>query len=112
LADIPYVGVVTSQAQIKNNRETVRRTLAALTDSVAWIRANRAESSKMIADKFKITVAEAEQTYNTLIKILNKDGRLDPKIARGYLELLRQERPIAADFDPQKVLDFSLLPNR
>ena len=110
LADIPYVGVVTSQAQIKNNREMVRGTLAALTDSVAWIRANRAESSKMIANKFKITVAEAEQTYNTLIKILNKDGRLDPKVARGYLELLRQERPIAADFDPQKVLDFSLLP--
>ncbi|HEX6175765.1 MAG TPA: ABC transporter substrate-binding protein [Candidatus Binatia bacterium] len=110
LVDIPYVGVVTSQAQIKNNRETVRRTLAALTDSVAWIRTNRAESSKMIADKFKVSAAEAEQTYNTLIKILNKDGRLDPKVARGYLDLLRQERPIAADFDPQKVLDFSLLP--
>jgi ABC-type nitrate/sulfonate/bicarbonate transport system substrate-binding protein len=110
LVDIPYVGVVTAQVQVKNNRETVRRTLAALTDSVGWIRGNRGESSKMIADKFKVTGTEAEQTYNTLIKILNKDGRLDLKVARGYLDLLRQERPIAADFDPQKVLDFSLLP--
>ncbi|TMA11448.1 MAG: ABC transporter substrate-binding protein, partial [Deltaproteobacteria bacterium] len=88
LADIPYVGVVTSQVQIKNNRETIRRTLAALFDAVAWLRLNRAESSKIIADKFKVSQVEAEQTYATLVKLLNKDGRLDPKIARGYLDLL------------------------
>ncbi|MGH7795169.1 MAG: ABC transporter substrate-binding protein [Candidatus Binatia bacterium] len=110
LVDIPYVGVVTSQNQIKNNRETVRKTLAALMDSVAWIRANRDESAKMIATKFRVNQTEAEQTYATLVKIMNKDGRLNPKTARGYLEFLRQERPIPADFDPQKLLDFSLLP--
>ena len=86
LADIPYVGVVTSQNEVKNNRETVRKTLAALMDSVAWIRANRGESAKMIATKFKVNQAEAEQTYATLIKILTKDGKLDPKIARGYIK--------------------------
>ena len=110
LADIPYVGVVTSQAEIKKNRDTIRRSLAALMDSVAWLRANRAESVKMIVDKFKINQTEAEQTYATLLKLLNKDGRLNPKIARGYIDFLRLERPIPADFDPQKVLDFSLLP--
>src|SRR5918994_6217173 len=62
LADIPYVGVVTSQNEIKNNRETVRRTLASLMDSVGWIRANRSESVKMIETKFKVKEAEAEQT--------------------------------------------------
>jgi len=110
LADIPYVGVVTSQAETKKNRDTIRRSLAALMDSVAWLRANRAESVKMIVDKFKINQTEAEQTYATLLKLLNKDGRLNPKIARGYIDFLRLERPIPADFDPQKVLDFSLLP--
>jgi NitT/TauT family transport system substrate-binding protein len=110
LADIPYVGVVTSQAEIKNNRETIRRSLAAFMDAVGWLRANRGESSKMIADKFNINQAEAEQTYATLIKLLNKDGRLNPKVARAYLDLLRQERPIPADTDAQKFLDFSLLP--
>ena len=110
LADIPYVGVVTSLAEIKNNRDTVRRTLSSLMDAVGWIRANRAESVKMIETKFKVKETEAEQTYATLIKLLNKDGRLNPKIARGYLDLLRQERPIAPDVDPQKFLDFSMLP--
>jgi NitT/TauT family transport system substrate-binding protein len=110
LAPIPYVGLVTSQAEIKNNRETVRRTIAAVFDSLAWLRANRAESAKMIVDKFKVNQTEAENTYATLIKLLNKDGRLNPQVARGYVELLRQERPIPADFDPMKLTDFSLLP--
>jgi NitT/TauT family transport system substrate-binding protein len=110
LADIPYVGLATSQAEIKNNRESVRRTAAALFDSLAWLRANRADSTKMIVDKFKINQSEAENTYATLIKLLNKDGRLNAKVARGYVELLRQERPIPADFDPMKLVDFSLLP--
>ena len=110
LAPIPYVGLVTSQTEIKNNRETVRRTVAAVFDSLAWLRANRAESAKMIVDKFKVTQTEAENTYATLIKLLNKDGRLNPQVARGYVELLRQERPIPADFDPMKLVDFSLLP--
>ena len=99
LADIPYVGLVTSQAEIKNNRESVRRTVAAVLDSLAWLRANRAESIKMIVDKFKVNQNEAENTYATLIRLLNKDGRLNPKVARGYLDILRQERPIPADFD-------------
>jgi ABC-type nitrate/sulfonate/bicarbonate transport system substrate-binding protein len=110
LADIPYVGLATSQAEIKNNRESVRRTIAAVFDSLAWLRANRGESAKMIVDKFKVNQQEAENTYATLIRLLNKDGRLNPKVARGYLDILRQERPIPADYDPMKLVDFSLLP--
>jgi ABC-type nitrate/sulfonate/bicarbonate transport system substrate-binding protein len=110
LADIPYVGLVTSQNEIKSNRESVRRTVAAVMDSLGWLRANRAESVKMIIDKFKVNQQEGENTYATLIRLLNKDGKLNPKVARGYLDILRQERPVPADFDLQKVVDFSLLP--
>jgi len=64
----------------------------------------------MIVDKFKVNQAEAENTYATLIRILNKDGRLNPKVARGYLGILRQERAVPADYDPMKFTDFSMLP--
>jgi len=110
LAEIPYVGMVTSLNEIKTNRESVRRTVAAVMESVAWLRANRSESVKMIVDKFKVNLQEAEGTYATLIRILNKDGRMNPKTARGYLDILRQERSIPADYDPMKHTDFSLLP--
>jgi ABC-type nitrate/sulfonate/bicarbonate transport system substrate-binding protein len=110
LVDIPYTGVIAAQSEIKNNRDRVQRTISALLEAVTWIRANRGESAKMIADKFKVTAAEADRTYETMINMLNRDGRLPVKVARGYLDVLRQERPIAANFDVQKLLDFSMLP--
>jgi hypothetical protein len=64
----------------------------------------------MIVEKFKVNQTEAENTYATLIRLLNKDGRLSPTVARGYLDILRQERSIPADFDPMKLADFSFIP--
>ncbi len=96
LVDIPTSGLVASRAEITNQRDKVQKTIAALVDAVTWIRANRTESAKMIADKFKITPAEANGTYETFVSMFNKDGRLPPKIARGYLDLLRQERSVPA----------------
>jgi ABC-type nitrate/sulfonate/bicarbonate transport system substrate-binding protein len=110
LIDIPSSGLVTSRAEITNHRDRVQRTIAAALDAITWIRANRTDSVKMISDKFKVTPTEANGTYETFLSTLNKDGRLPLKIARGYLDVLRQERPIPADLDPQKFLDFSLLP--
>ena len=94
LADIPYVGLVTSQNEIKSNRESVRRTVAAVMDSLAWLRANRAESTKMIVEKFKVNQNEAENTYATLIKLLNKDGAAK---SQGRPRLHRHPAPRAAD---------------
>ncbi len=110
LLDIPTSGLMTTRAEVTNNRERVQKTIAAVVDAIAWIRANRGDTAKMIADKFKITPTESNGTYETLLSMLNKDGRLPLKVARGYLDLLRQERPIPADVDPQKFIDFSLLP--
>lgn len=110
LLDIPTSGLIASKTEVSNHRDRVQKTITALLDAIAWIRANRPESARMIADKFKITPTEAIGTYETLIGMFNKDGRLPPKIARGYLDILRQERPLPADLDPQKFIDFSMLP--
>src|SRR5258706_3785210 len=110
MLDIPTSGLMTTRAEVANQRDRVQKTIAAVFDAIAWIRANRPDTAKMIADKFKITPIEANGTYDTLLMMLNKDGRLRLKVARGYLDLLRQERPIPAEIDPQKFLDFSMLP--
>lgn len=110
LLDIPTSGLVASRAEVANHRDRVQKTIAALFEAIAWVRANRPDTAKMIADKFKITPAEANGAYETLLGMFNKDGQLPAKVARGYLDLLRQERPLPADLDPQKFLDFSMLP--
>ena len=94
LADIPYVGLVTSQNEIKTNRESVRRTVAAVMESLAWLRANRAESTKMIVDKFKVNQQEAENTYATLIQALEQRRQTQ---SQSRARLPRHPAPRASD---------------
>jgi len=110
LADIPYVGLFTSQAEIRGNRERIKKTIAAVLDAVAWQRANRGETVKMIAARYKISISEAERSYETRTGILSPDGSMDLKKVRGYLTLLREERPLPENLDAEKLVDFSMLP--
>jgi NitT/TauT family transport system substrate-binding protein len=111
LADIPYVGLFTSQAEIRTHRDRVRKTIAAVMDAVAWQRTNRAEAVKMIAARYKISAGEAEHSYETMTGILSSDGSIDLKKVRGYLSLLREERPIPETLEPERLVDFSMLPS-
>jgi len=111
LADIPYVGLFTSQAEVRAQRERVRKTIAAVLDAVAWQRANLAEAVKMIASQYKISPSEAERSYQTMVEILSPDGSMDLKKVRGYLNLLREERPIPENLEAEKLVDFSMLPS-
>jgi ABC-type nitrate/sulfonate/bicarbonate transport system substrate-binding protein len=111
LADIPYVGLFTSQTEVRAHRERVRKTIAAVLDAVAWQRANRVEAVKMIAARYTISSSEAERSYQTMVEILSPDGSIDLKKVRGYLNLLREERPIPENLEAEKLVDFSMLPS-
>ena len=111
LADIPYVGLFTSQAEIRNSRDRIKRTIAAVMEAVSWQRTNRSEAVKMIAAKFKVSQSEAERSYDTMIGLLSIDGSIGVKKVRGYLSILREERPISEAVDPEKLVDFSMLPS-
>jgi len=111
LADIPYVGLFTSQAELHNHRDRVKRTIAAVMDATSWERANRSEAIKMIVAKFKVSQSEAERSYETMTSLLSPDGSIHLKKVRGYLNLLREERPIPDELDAEKLVDFSLLPS-
>lgn len=65
----------------------------------------------MIATKFKISSSEAERSYETMTGILSVDGSINIQKVRGYLALLREERPIPSDLEPEKLVDFSMLPS-
>jgi ABC-type nitrate/sulfonate/bicarbonate transport system substrate-binding protein len=111
LTDIPYVGLFTSQAEIRSHRERVRRTIAALMNAVAWQRSHRAEAIKMIAARFKISPGEAARSYDTMVGILSSDGAMDLKKVRGYMDLLREERTLPEQLDVETLVDFSMLPS-
>jgi hypothetical protein len=65
----------------------------------------------MIVSRFKISAAEAERSYESMTSIFSPDGALNIKKVRGYLNILREERPVPEDFDVEKLVDFSMLPS-
>lgn len=111
LADIPYVGLFTSQAEIRGHRERIRKTIAALMNAVAWQRSHRDEAIKMIAARFRINFNEAARSYDTMVGIFSADGAMDLKKVRGYLSLLREERALPDSLEVEKLVDFSMLPS-
>ena len=46
-----------------------------------------------------------------MTNIFSDDGSVNIKKVRGYLNLLREERPIPEDLDAEKLVDFSMLPS-
>lgn len=65
----------------------------------------------MIAVKFVVSQSEAERSYDTMTGLFSIDGGIGVKKVRGYLNLLREERPISEALDPEKLVDFSMLPS-
>ena len=79
LADIPYVGLFTSQSEIRNSRDRIRKLYRR-----CWTRSHGSaptalETIKIIAARFKISANEAEHSYETIIGILSPDGAMDLK---------------------------------
>ena len=48
---------------------------------------------------------------DTMTGLFSIDGGIGVKKVRGYLNLLREERPISDALDPEKLVDFSMLPS-
>ena len=110
LADIPYVGLFTSQAEIRSHRERVRRTIAALINAVAG-RSHRARSYPDDRGAIEVSPGEAARSYDTMVGILSSDGAMDLKKVRGYMDLLREERTLPEQLDVETLVDFSMLPS-
>jgi hypothetical protein len=80
-------------------------------EAVAWQKANRREAVAMIATRYKISQNEAERSYDTMTAIFSPDGAINIKKVHGYLNILREERPVPEHLDfAEKLVDFSMLP--
>ena len=109
LADIPYVGLVTSQTRSKTTASwCAARSLRSSTRLLGFA-PTATKARKMIVNKFKVNSAGGGKYLRDLDPSLNKDGRLNPKVARGYVDSSSgTSGPGGFRFDT--LFDFSFLP--
>jgi len=80
-----------SNALIARDPDAVRRFLAAWFETIAFMRANRAETDRITAPVMGVSEHLADLTYEDVMPVLSTDGCFDPKaldvLRRSYVEI-------------------------
>ena len=111
LADIPYVGLFTSQAEIRNSRDRIKRTIAAVMDAVSWQRANRSDAVKMIAAKIQGEPERSGAVLRYYDRSLVYGWQRRRQQSAWVPESLARRTANIEAVDPEKLVDFSMLPS-
>jgi ABC-type nitrate/sulfonate/bicarbonate transport system substrate-binding protein len=80
-----------SDAILARDPDAVRRFLAAWFETIAFMRANKAETVRQTAKIMGVSEELADRTYDEVMPILSTDGCFDPKalevLRRSYVEM-------------------------
>jgi NitT/TauT family transport system substrate-binding protein len=80
-----------SNALLARDPDAVRRFLAAWLETIAFMRANRAETDRISAQVMGVSEHLADRTYEEVMPVLSTDGCFDPKaldvLRRSYVEI-------------------------
>jgi ABC-type nitrate/sulfonate/bicarbonate transport system substrate-binding protein len=99
---VPASGLFASDRLLKENPETLRRTLRALLRANRFIEENRQETIRIMAQAVPQSPAAAARSYEVELKALAKDGQMTDAEMESLMERLSdKKRPL------DEVRDFS-----
>ena len=83
--------IYASNELIAKRPDDVRKFLAAWFETIAFVKANKAETVRMAAAVLKIPETVVSRVYDETIRMLSDDGRFDPKglaaLSRSFVEM-------------------------
>ena len=95
---------------IKAHPEELRAFLAAILDSVAYVRAHRAETVAIAADELGLSPALSGKLYDMLMPMYNDTGRFNPAALATLAQAMVQMGELSAPPDMYKLLTEAYLP--
>jgi len=109
--DAPTIsGIVTTDRQIRERPDQVKRLVSAMVKSVNLYRHNKELAIKFLASKFNLHKDAAVKVYRDAVRMLTADGEVSLGKIRDVLNLGRESgQTISALDGPQDVVDFSFL---
>ena len=105
--------IFASNKMIAQRSDSIRKFLAGWFDTIAFMRANKAETVKVAMDVLELPESIAAPTYDRLMPVFSADGKFDDKalatLSRSFvdLELLPSEPK-----DMHKLYTEEFLPKR
>lgn len=109
LAEAPWLGLVANRQKIEKNPEQVRNMLRSMRDVVAAMRRDRAGVISYIEKDFKVTTANATESYEDIMGVTVDNLMLRDEQIQKYLDNSLARGEIAKRLTVNEMFDFSLL---
>jgi ABC-type nitrate/sulfonate/bicarbonate transport system substrate-binding protein len=109
IVDLPISGVAVLEKKLATDRAQVKKVLRAVLRGTRFMKDNRQETVKMMADFLGITPAQAGRAYDVSIQSFTDDGMISDKGLDLNLELTKERLKITKDIPISRVVDWSLM---
>lgn len=105
--DLAQCGLVVSESMLKSKRPLLKKVLRAFLRSHVYTRTQRAKTVEWLTTNLKLSNAEAEKTFELLVKITPPDGIATKSAIQNVLTMDQSGKPRIKT--PQDLADFTLL---
>ncbi|HLH24571.1 MAG TPA: ABC transporter substrate-binding protein [Chloroflexota bacterium] len=102
-------GLVTTDKQLQERPADVRRMIRATLRSMQYTTAHEAESLALIERDFGIAPDLAEGTYQKVVRVLSRNGEVEPDVLRSEIEDNKVRLGVTTDVPLSRVMDYTLL---
>jgi len=94
---------------LKDKPAQVRKMLRALLKAQSFIRGNKADSVRVIADWLKLEPAIAQASYDIYVKGMSANGLVGDRVLEADIERARRDQQVKDTVPIGKVVEFALL---
>jgi len=111
-ADVEFPGnaIVTTQRYLKVNRETVKRFVRGLVDTISFVKRQPEKTKSLLVNIYRQTDETIiGKRYEAMLTLFPDYPYLTANAVRSFLEILREDGKLKAPLDPEAFLDMSLL---
>ena len=109
LFNFPYLGLGTHARRIKEKPDEIRRVIKATVRANRFIRENRDEAVRILAEWGKAELEHAYTSYDALRVLFNADGAVPEDGLRLVIDQARRNAKINREVAPGDVADLALL---
>lgn len=109
IIDLPISGIGVTDRKLAQERGEVKKVIRAALKGARFMRENRAEAARIVADYLGLTPPQALKAYDLALRSFTKDGFVSDKGVRLDIQLTRDRLKMAKEVPLSQVVDWSVL---
>lgn len=102
-------GLALHNDTLKEKPAQVKRMLRALLKAQNFIRSNKAESVRVIADWLKLDPGIAQASYDIYVRGMSPNGMVPERVLETDIERARKEQNVKEAMPVNRIVDFTML---